>query len=573
MAFYYLEAETLTLPEGLLEIGAQAFQEDSKLTSLTLPSTLKTIGGSAFNAAQLTELVIPEGVESIGPGAFNGSTFTSVSIPSSVKSIDYYAFANSTLGNITMGAATVRDIAFGKTGCTADTIVFLKNGDAALDIGRRGGTSATLNAIAKKADGTSPDILIEDGVTVESLGAYAEDSGTEFAGQYLIFEERNDDAQTVMIKSMGSGIDADKYAVGMSVDIGGETYTITDAQPVYHTVTFVDADGSAFADIPEQSVEENTTAVRPDDPVSGGRTFAGWYNGSELYDFDAPVTGDLTLTAKWNTKAGAVTISSLTYKNGAVTIDWDAVEGADGYRLYKKVPGGKWTKIKNTAVVTKYTDTNVEEGQTYYYVVRSHIDGVFNEDWAATAKSITPAVTPKPVTIADLSYTSGAVTVTWDEVPGADGYRVYKKTDDGSWARINNSTTSTTLTDKKVEPDTTYYYVVRSQVGGVYNTSWTETVQSITVPDGPRKVTITELTYEDGAVTISREAVPGVDGYRVYKKTAGGHWARINRNTTGTTRIDKNVEPGTKYYYTVRSQIGGVYSYGWGETVRSITIE
>ncbi|MBQ1374847.1 MAG: fibronectin type III domain-containing protein, partial [Clostridia bacterium] len=211
------------------------------------------------------------------------------------------------------------------------------------------------------------------------------------------------------------------------------------------------------------------------------RTFAGWYNGSEPYEFGAPVTGDITLTAKWNTKAEAVTISSLTYKNGAVTIDWDAVEGADGYRLYKKVPGGKWTKIKNTAVVTKYTDTDVEEGQKYYYVVRSHIDGVFNEDWAATAKSITPAVTPKPVTIADLSYASGAVTVTWDEVPGADGYRVYKKTEDGSWARINNNTTSTTLTDKKVEPDTTYYYVVRSQVGGVYNTGWGETVKSITI--------------------------------------------------------------------------------------------
>ena len=31
-----------------------------------------------------------------------------------------------------------------------------------------------------------------------------------------------------------------------------------------------------------------------------GYTFLGWYLGNDLYDFNVPVTGDITLVAKWS---------------------------------------------------------------------------------------------------------------------------------------------------------------------------------------------------------------------------------------------------------------------------------
>lgn len=40
-------------------------------------------------------------------------------------------------------------------------------------------------------------------------------------------------------------------------------------------------------------------AVQPKDPERSGYIFDGWYNGSAKYDFSAPVTADLVLTAKW----------------------------------------------------------------------------------------------------------------------------------------------------------------------------------------------------------------------------------------------------------------------------------
>ena len=47
-------------------------------------------------------------------------------------------------------------------------------------------------------------------------------------------------------------------------------------------------------------VEHNRTVLRPtSDPEKSGHTFAGWYLGDALYDFNTPVTAPLTLAARW----------------------------------------------------------------------------------------------------------------------------------------------------------------------------------------------------------------------------------------------------------------------------------
>nr|AGS53204.1 cell surface protein [uncultured bacterium contig00093] len=88
---------SLTLPEGLTRIGNYAFLDCRGLTSLTLPSTLTSIGTQAFgDCSGLTgTLTIPEGVTSIGSSAFyycSGLT-GSLTIPASVTSIGDYAFS------------------------------------------------------------------------------------------------------------------------------------------------------------------------------------------------------------------------------------------------------------------------------------------------------------------------------------------------------------------------------------------------------------------------------------------------------------------------------------------------
>ena len=56
----------------------------------------------------------------------------------------------------------------------------------------------------------------------------------------------------------------------------------------------------SFSDsVESQEVEHGKTAVKPADPKKEGYTFIGWYLGDEEYDFSTPVTSDLELTAKF----------------------------------------------------------------------------------------------------------------------------------------------------------------------------------------------------------------------------------------------------------------------------------
>ena len=77
----------INLPEGLLDIGAGAFIRCSALEALTFPSTLRSIGMSAFQkCASLEEVVLPEGFLYLQSGAFLGCTgLRKVVLPSTLQ--------------------------------------------------------------------------------------------------------------------------------------------------------------------------------------------------------------------------------------------------------------------------------------------------------------------------------------------------------------------------------------------------------------------------------------------------------------------------------------------------------
>ena len=117
---------SVSLPEGLEEIGMEAFSGCQYLTQITLPSSLKGVYAGAFQYTGLTSVTIPAGTETRGyvadngylPGVFNGCDSLSVitfedgmteiargwcwgctglkriQFPSTVKSIGFRAFAD-----------------------------------------------------------------------------------------------------------------------------------------------------------------------------------------------------------------------------------------------------------------------------------------------------------------------------------------------------------------------------------------------------------------------------------------------------------------------------------------------
>jgi hypothetical protein len=99
---------------SIITIGDYAFSGSSgtpntAITSVTIPSTIATIGASAFQSCtSITALTIPSSVATIGASAFQSCTsITALTIPSSVTNIGISAFQYcSNLGTINLGYKT-----------------------------------------------------------------------------------------------------------------------------------------------------------------------------------------------------------------------------------------------------------------------------------------------------------------------------------------------------------------------------------------------------------------------------------------------------------------------------------
>ena len=80
----------IELPEGLTSIG-NSFM-GCAITSVTIPSSLSTIGSMAFRLNSIMALTIPEGVTAIGDNAFDTNQIASLSLPSSLTTIGNAVF-------------------------------------------------------------------------------------------------------------------------------------------------------------------------------------------------------------------------------------------------------------------------------------------------------------------------------------------------------------------------------------------------------------------------------------------------------------------------------------------------
>ena len=101
-------ATTYTIPAGVTNIDAEAFENILQLTSVTIPTTVKKIGEGAFASSGLTSVVIPAGVDTIESRLFLWcENLTSVTFPASVKTFRYGIFWGcKSLKSLTVGMKT-----------------------------------------------------------------------------------------------------------------------------------------------------------------------------------------------------------------------------------------------------------------------------------------------------------------------------------------------------------------------------------------------------------------------------------------------------------------------------------
>lgn len=108
-----------------------------------------------------------------------------------------------------------------------------------------------------------------------------------------------------------SGSDANYCTASVIADARGNLYYTNDSGTLFalkaapgFTVNFETAGGSAT---PSVRTAQNKSMTAPSAPVRKGYIFAGWYSDkicSKAWDFSKPVTGDMTLYAKWVEEKG-----------------------------------------------------------------------------------------------------------------------------------------------------------------------------------------------------------------------------------------------------------------------------
>lgn len=117
----------------------------------------------------------------------------------------------------------------------------------------------------------------------------------------------------------------------------------------------------------------------------------------------------------------------------------------------------------------------------------------------------TPPAAPTGVSAAATSTTS--ITVTWNQVSGAESYEVDRAEGAGAFASVATGLTSTAYIDDGLTPNTEYRYQVRAVAGALESSN--STAASATTPaEGPKVATVTGITnsrtfYADTVYTLS----------------------------------------------------------------------
>ena len=142
---------------------------------------------------------------------------------------------------------------------------------------------------------------------------------------------------------------------------------------------------------------------------------------------------------------------------GKVRLNWEKIDGAVSYKVYRSETKDGTYKLMKTVTGTTYTNTSAVAGKTYYYKVKAVAENSSADSAYSEVKSRTCDL-PQPEV--KITKSLGKPKVSWNKVSGAVSYKVYRAASKNGTYSLVKTTTSCSYKDTAAKKNTTYYYKV-----------------------------------------------------------------------------------------------------------------
>ncbi|WP_158606505.1 fibronectin type III domain-containing protein [Paenibacillus ginsengarvi] len=256
--------------------------------------------------------------------------------------------------------------------------------------------------------------------------------------------------------------------------------------------------------------------------------------------------------------------------DGQVTLSWNQVDGATGYKIFVSTTSGQYGAEVATVGGSVYSHevTGLANGTTYYFVIKANyvgVDGPSSNEKSATPQAALPGVPVLKTTAAG----DGQVTLSWNPVSGALGYKVYVSTTSGQYgaevATVGGSVYSHPVTG--LTNGTTYYFVLKAINTGGDSAASNEksATPQASLPGVP---VLQAPAAGNGQVTLSWNPVSGALGYKIYVGTTSGQYGSEAATVGGSVygHSVTGLANGTTYYFVVKAKNTGGDSAASNET-------
>lgn len=157
----------------------------------------------------------------------------------------------------------------------------------------------------------------------------------------------------------------------------------------------------------------------------------------------------------------------------SVRVVWSKVQGADGYKVYRKQPGGNWECIQTADKDwLDFDDYSADENTVYIYTVRAYRKSSGKTWMSGYNRTGKYMIDQAELSSAINESGKKEIIVGWHHIKGVDGYFVYRKVNGGRWEKIDdfpaddlsdvNAGELIACTDSTIEGGKYYTYTVRA---------------------------------------------------------------------------------------------------------------